>query len=116
MWERKPLNLEFDIFPNERPQFLLGSIALAKKFQRKKFINDDVRSYLLDLRKRYIPVYFSEAGIGYFYYMRGVLERNPHSYKKPTRWVDQYRVITSRMRKIEQELEKTEYVKYLDQL
>jgi hypothetical protein len=117
VWDRKPLNLEFDLFPNERSPFLLGSIALAKKFRRKSFIDEEAKSYLYDLFKGGIPVYGGvTSNPAYSYYRRGILERNPKSHKKKSCWVNQYRVIMSRIGIIEQELKKTEYVNYLSYL
>ena len=117
MWDKTPLNLEFDLFSNEKPQFLLGAIALAKKFQRKSFIDEEAKAYLDDLFKRGIPVYGGMINNPtYSYYRRGVLKRNLKSYKKKSSWVNQYRVIMSRIGIIEQELKKTEYAIYLNKL
>jgi hypothetical protein len=112
MWERKPLNLEFKKYPS----FLLGSMALYKKFQHETFIDDKAKSFLYDLYERNIPVDPDGHYPANYYYRMGILERNPKSFKKRKCWVDQYRVISSRIRIIEQEIEKTDYVKYMDQL
>jgi hypothetical protein len=115
MWDKNPLNLEFNLFPNEKPQFLLGYIALTKKFKRKSFTNEEVRSYLIDLFKKGIPVYGGTKGNrtpANIYYIRGLLERERISESL----IYYYRVKSSIRKKIMDELKKTEYVNYLNQL
>jgi hypothetical protein len=118
MWEKKEgLNLESKNYPFNRPGFLLGSIAIYKEFKRKAFINDELKSFLEYLSfTNKIPVEIGGNNPGYYYYNRGVLERNLESYKKQTHWVDQYRLIISRIKMVERKLEKTSFMKYLDQI
>ena len=108
MWERKEkLNLESKKYPFDRPGFLLGSIAIYKKFKHKTFINEELRSYLHFLYKNGIPINQGGTYPGYYYYNRGILERNPKSFKKKRSWVNQYRVIISRIKIIERILKAT---------
>lgn len=118
MWERKEgLNLESKNYHFSRPGFLLGSMAIYKEFKRKAFINDELKSFLEYLFfTDHIPVEIDGNNPVYYYYDRGGLERNPKSYKKQRCWVDQYRVIISRIKMVERKLEKTDFMKYLDKI
>jgi hypothetical protein len=104
MWKSEKLKLEFKYFPEERPQFLLGSIALAKRFQKETFISKEAKSYLSYLFKQGFHVYHPGFNTAYYYYRRGVLKKDD----------DQYKVIMRRMRIIERELRIPEYAKYVD--
>lgn len=118
-WERIPLRLEFKLNPSDRSPFLLGSVALARKFKRKEFTNDQVKLYLYyKLFMGGINVYpynFITGEIknpAYTYYIRGVIEKYKPALKVPAK----YRVIMGRIPRIEQELMKTNYAIFLNQL
>jgi hypothetical protein len=117
MWNREPLNLESKYFPNDRGPLLLGSIAIARKFQNRTFFDREASSYLICLYHRGIPVYGQGVDNPTFtYYRKGVLKKKSEKCKLKGSWVNQYRVIMSRIEKIEQELKKTELAIYLEQL
>jgi len=115
MIERENLNLDFE-YPSERSSFLLGSVALYKRFQQERITNDDIFFYLNALSKKDIPVYEKGPNPTQVYYKRGILDKDRKSLKKKGRIINQYRVIPERRRKVEQELKKTDYVKYLGQI
>ena len=91
MIERAKLNLEFK-YPSDRSSFLLGSIALYKRFQKEWFTDDEVYSYLNSL-SNVIPVYKKGPNPTNIYSKRGILEKNPKSFKRSGNWINQYRVI-----------------------
>ena len=112
-WESKQLNLEFDLYSDDKPKFLLGYIALDKKFKRKSFTNKEARSYLISLGEKKIPVYGDtkdNRAPANIYCIRGLLEREKIS--EPFK----YRVKGSIRKIIINELKKTEYAIYLNKL
>lgn len=115
MTDIKPLNLEFDIFfIKDKPEFLIGTIALAKKFKRKLFSNNEAKSYLLELHKKGIPVYGAYQNCpAESYYRKGLLAKMKEGYPNKSGWIIKYGVIKERMSIVKEELKKPDYSPYL---
>ena len=119
MEDIRPLKLTLGYFyAAQKPLYLLGAIALAKRF-KKPFTNKELHSYFYELYQKGIDVYgYGNENPAETYYKRGVLakikEENGTAYRPFN-----YKVIRDRIKIIEKEFKKPEfsdYQKFLDQI
>ena len=119
MEDIRPLRLTLGYFyAAQKPLYLLGAIALAKRF-KKPFTNEELHSYFYAIYQKGIDVYgYGNKSPAETYYKRGVLAKIKEE-NSTTHHSVKYKVIRDRIKIIKKEFKKPEfsdYQKLLDQI